>query len=103
MDEVPPAPELSAFVRYGFATVFVAACLYDLKTGVRVAGVFLLGQSFYQAMLGRVPLTGWSWQTTGYLKGPAASALVAAMIFLSLFFIFTPDVVLRLLATVTAP
>jgi hypothetical protein len=43
MDEIPESPETSALVRYGFAAVFIAACIYDLRIGVRVAGVFLLG------------------------------------------------------------
>jgi hypothetical protein len=97
MPEIPQAPETSPLVRYGFAAVFIAACLYDLKIGVRVAGVFILGQSLYEAMLGRVPLV-YFWKTTGYLKGPAATALIAGMIALSLVLIFAPDAVIRLLA-----
>ncbi len=99
MDQIPPAPEVSPLVRYGFAAIFTMACLYRLELGVRVAGVFMLGSSFYQGLLGRVPLIGnFSWKTKGYLKGPAATALIVAMIFISAVFIFAPDLVIRLVA-----
>jgi hypothetical protein len=98
MAEVPQAPESSPLVRYGFAAVFIAACLYDLKVGVRVAGVFMLGQSIYQTILGRVPLENQWKETTGYLKGPAAIALIAGIAALSMILIFAPNTVIRLLA-----
>ena len=97
MEPVPPAPEASPLVRYGFAAVFIVACLYDLALGVRVAGVFLLGMALYEGMLGRVPLL-WFWQTTGYVKGPAAWALVVGTIFIAAFFVLAPDLVIRVLA-----
>lgn len=97
MDEIPQALETSPLVRYGFAAVFIAACLYDLKLGIRVAGVFLLGEALYQAILGRVPLTGWSNKTTGYLRGPAATTLIIGTIVLSMVFIAAPAAVVRLL------
>lgn len=100
MAQVPQALETSPLVRYGFAIVFTAACLYDLKLGVRVAGVFLFAESIYQAILRRVPLTGWSRKTTGYIRGPAATALIAFGFFLSVFFIIAPDAVISLIGMV---
>jgi hypothetical protein len=99
MDEIPEAPENSGLVRYGFAAIFIAACLYDLHVGIRVAGVFLLGLSVYEAILGRVPLMGpFSWKARGYLTGSVAMALLAAMVFLSVFLILAPDIVIAFLA-----
>lgn len=99
MDSVPPAPENAPLVRYGFAAVFIAACLYDLALGVRVAGIFLLGMALYEGVLGRVPLIGyWNYNTTGYVKGPAAMALVAGTIFVAAFLILAPELVIQLLA-----
>ena len=98
MDDIPQAPETSPLVRYGFATVFVGASLYDLKLGICVAGALLFAEAAYQAIMGRVPLTGWSQRTTGYLQGPAATALIVATVILSVFFITAPDSVIRLLA-----
>jgi hypothetical protein len=80
----------SPVLRYAFAATFIAACLYDLELGVRVAGVFLAGLSIYQGLLGRVPLIGVAWKTTGYLTGAAASVVSAAVIFISMFLIFEP-------------
>jgi len=98
MEPVPPAPENSPLVRYGFAAVFIAACLYDLTLGVRVAGIFLVGVALYEGLLGRVPLTGWRNNTTGYVKGPVATALVVGTIFVGAFFILAPDLLIRVLA-----
>jgi hypothetical protein len=69
----------SAALRYAFAATFIAACLYDLELGVPVAGVFLAGLSIYQGILGRVPLIGVAWKTTGYLTGAAATVVCAAV------------------------
>ena len=99
MDPVPPAPEASPLVRYGFAAVFIAACLYDLTLGVRVAGVFLLGMALYEGVMGRVPLM-WFWQTTGYATGRVAMALVVTTIFIAAFLVLAPDLVIRVLAMV---
>ena len=98
MDSLPPAAENSPLIRYGFAAVFVAACLYQLELGVRVAGAFLVGLGFYEGLSGRVPLTGWRWKTTGYLKGPAAMALSLAMIGIGAFLLLAPELMIRLLA-----
>jgi hypothetical protein len=99
-DPVPPAAEGSALVRYGFVAIFIAASLYRLEIGIRVAGVFLLGISLYEIVLGRVPLIGiFSWKPRGYVKGPVAAALIVGMIFVSGFFIFAPDLVLKFVAT----
>ena len=100
MDPVPPAAEASPLVRYSFAAIFIAACLYNLELGVRIAGVFLLGMSLYEGILGRVPLMGrFSWKTKGYLKGPLATAVIVSVFFGGAFCTFAPDVVIRLLAT----
>lgn len=99
MEPVPQAPENTPLVRYGFAAVFIAACLYDLALGMRVAGVFLLGMALYEGVLGRVPLTGVMENTTGYVKGPFAMVLVVITIFAAAFLILTPDLVLQLLAS----
>jgi hypothetical protein len=80
----------SPVLRYAFAATFIAACLYDLELGVRVAGVFLAGLSGYQGLLGRVPLIGIAWKTTGYLTGAAATVVSAAVVFASIFLIFEP-------------
>ena len=101
MDEIPEALETSPLVRYGFAVVFICACIYDLRLGIRVAGFFMLGLSVYEAILGRVPLMGpFSWKATGYLKGSAAAVLIAVMLVLSMFFILAPDAVIAFLARV---
>jgi hypothetical protein len=92
-----PGPDESALVRYGFAAIFIAACLYDLTLGMRVAGVFLVAIALYEAVIGRVPLQ-WNWQTTGYLRGTAAMVVVASTIFIGVFLIFAPEIVLHLLA-----
>jgi hypothetical protein len=80
----------SAVLRYTFAATFIAACLYDLELGVRLAGVYLAGLSTYQGLLGKVPLIGITWKTTGYLTGTAATVVSAAVIFMSMFLIFEP-------------
>ena len=100
MEEVPEAPENSGFVRYGFAAVFVAASLYSLKLGVRIGGVFIFGLCLYEAVLGRVPLTGWTNKTTGYLRGPLATAIVVAGMLFGLFLAVAPDTAIQLLAAV---
>jgi hypothetical protein len=97
MDPVPPAPEASPLVRYSFAAVFIAACLYNLTLGVRVGGIFLLGMALYEGVLGRVPLL-WFWQTTGYVRGPVAMMLVVSTIFIACFLVLAPDLVIHLLA-----
>ena len=103
MDEIPEAPEASPLVRYGFAVVFIYACIYDLHIGIRVAGFFMLGLSVYEAILGRVPLMGpFSWKATGYLKGPVATVLIAVMVVLSMFLILVPDAVIAFLALLDA-
>jgi hypothetical protein len=71
---------------------------YDLELGVRAAGVFLSGLSIYQGLLGRVPLIGVAWKTTGYLTGAAATVLSAAVTLVSMFFIFQPRWVIAVLA-----
>jgi len=88
----------SAALRYAFAATFIAACLYDLELGVRVAGVFLASLSIYQGLLGRVPLVGVAWKTTGYLTGAAATVLSAALTLVSMFLIFQPRWVIAVLA-----
>ena len=100
MDPVPPAPENAPLVRAGFAAVFIAACLYNLALGIRVAGIFLLGMALYEGTLGRVPLTGFWNQTTGYLKGTFAMVLVVGTIIFAAFLILAPDLVIRFLAEV---
>ncbi len=96
-DTDKPGPDESALIRYGFAAVFIAACLYDLTLGLRVAGLFLVAIALYEAVIGRVPLQ-WNWQTMGYLRGTAAMAVVASTLFIGMFLILAPDIVLRLLA-----
>ena len=88
----------SAVLRYAFAATFIAACLYDLELGVRVAGVFLASLSIYQGLLGRVPLVGAAWKTTGYLTGAAATVVSAAVTLVSMFLIFQPTWVIAVLA-----
>ena len=101
MEPVPPAHEASPLIRYSFAAIFISACLYKLELGMRIAGLFMLGMALYEGHLGRVPLHGpFSWKTTGYLRGPAAAVVVVTAIFLSGFLIFTPKLVIALLATV---
>jgi hypothetical protein len=95
-DDASDSP--SAVVRYVFVAIFVAACLYKLELGVRVAGVFLLGMSLYQGVRGKVPLTGYDWRTQGYLTGAAALAVSVSVVFVSVFFIVKPDLVIGLLA-----
>jgi hypothetical protein len=99
MDEVPPAAENSPLVRCCFAAIFVAACLYDLKLGVRLGGALMLLLSLYQALLGRVALIGLTRKTKGYVKGPIATAMVAGGIFVGVFLILAADTVVRLLTT----
>lgn len=98
MEPIPPASENSPLVRYGFAAVFIGACLYNLTLGVRVAGIFLVGMALYEGLLGRVPLTGWRNNTTGYVKGPAATALVVGTILVGAVFILAPELVIQVLA-----
>ena len=98
MEPIIPAPENAPLVRYGFAAVFIAACLYNLVLGMRVAGIFLLGMALYEGLSGRVPLTGWRNNTTGYVKGTFAMALVVGTIFVAVLLIFAPDLVIRFLA-----
>jgi hypothetical protein len=98
MDSVPPAPENAPLVRYGFAVVFIAACLYDLTLGVRVAGIFLLGMAIYEGLSGRVPLISWFWKTSGYVKGPLAMVLVVGTILVASFLVLAPDLVIHFLA-----
>jgi hypothetical protein len=86
----------SAVLRYAFAATFIAACLYDLELGVRVAGVYMAGLSIYQGLLGKVPLVGITWKTTGYLTGAAATVVSAAIILISMFFIFAPRWVIEI-------
>jgi len=88
MEPITPAPENAPLVRYGFAAVFIAACLYNL----------LLGMALYEGLSGRVPLTGWRNNTTGYVKGTFAMALVVGTIFVAVLLIFAPDLVIRFLA-----
>jgi hypothetical protein len=57
---------------------------------VRLAGVYLASLSIYQGLLGKVPLVGLAWKTTGYLTGTAATVVSAAVIFISMFLIFEP-------------
>jgi hypothetical protein len=98
MEPTAPSEDPPGIARYVFATVFVAACLYNLELGVRVAGVYMLGLSLYEGILGRVPLVNYAWKVNSYLTGPAAVALSAVMIFFSVFFIIDPGVVIRLVA-----
>jgi hypothetical protein len=88
----------SAVLRYAFAATFIVACLYDLELGVRVAGVFLAGLSIYQGLLGRVPLIGVTWKTTGYLTG-AATVVSAAVTLVGMFLIFEPPQVSVVVST----
>lgn len=97
MEPVPPAPELSPLVRFGFMAVFVAVCLHNPALGVRVGGIFLLGVALYQGVLGRVPRMLF-YRTIGYVKGPAAMVSVVITIFVAMFFILAPDLVIRFLA-----
>ena len=97
MDTVPPAPENAPLVRYGFAAVFIAACLYDLALGIRVAGIFLLGMAAYEGVMGRVPMTRF-WQVKSYVTGTFAMVIVVITIFIGAFFALAPDLVLRFMA-----
>ena len=97
MDDVPPAPENAPLIRYGFAAVFIAACLYDLTLGIRVAGVFLLGLALYEGLTGRVPMVRF-WQTKSYVRGPIAMAIVISTVCIGAFFALAPGLVLRLVA-----
>jgi hypothetical protein len=87
----------SPVLRYAFAAVFIAACLCDLQLGLRVAGVFLIGLSTYQLFLGKVPLVGPSWKTSGYLTGKAAMVVSASSIFVGMIFCFCPAWVISVL------
>jgi hypothetical protein len=65
---------------------------------VRVAGIFLAGLSMYQGLLGRVPLIGVTWKTTGYLTGTVATVVSAAVTLVSMFLIFERCWVIAVLA-----
>jgi hypothetical protein len=64
---------------------------------VRVLGICLLGMALFEGVLGRVPRTLF-WKTIGYVTGPAAMVRVVISIFVAMFFILAPDVVIRFLA-----
>src|SRR5690242_7741249 len=101
MDPIVPAKENSPVVRYSFLAIFIPACFYQLELGVRIAGVFLLGLALYEAVLGRVPLIGrFSWTTRGYLRGPAATALILTIVLISAVFIFAPNLVIGLVGII---
>ncbi len=91
--DAPHSDQASAALRYLFAAVFVAACLYNRELGVRVAGVFLLGLVSYQALRGRVPVVGWLWETRSFLTGAAALAVCIPVAALSLLLIFDPGLI----------
>ena len=91
--DAPHSDRASAALRYLFAAVFVAACLYNLELGVRVAGVFLVGLVSYQGLRGRVPLAGWFWETRGFLTGAAALAVCIPVGALGLVMIFDPTLI----------
>lgn len=80
----------SPVLRYALAAVFIVACLCNLQLGLRVAGVFLIGLSTYQLFLGKVPLVGPTWKTSGYLTDKAAIAVSAGCIFVGMIFCFCP-------------
>ena len=101
MEPIPPAPENAPLVRYGFAAVFIAACLYNLALGIRLAGVFLLGMAVYEGLLGRVALTGVWEQTTGYMRGRGVLALVVGEIVVAALMILAPDLIIQFLAEVS--
>ena len=88
----------SAILRYIFAAVFIAACLYNLQLGLRVAGIYIAGLSIYALFLGKMPLVDVSWNTAGYLSGAAMKAVSAICIFISLIFVFYPGWVIATLA-----
>ena len=81
METIPPARENAPPVRYSFAAVFSAACLYDLVLGTRVASFFLLSMGLYEGVSGRVPLSGPWDNTTAYAKGALVMVLVVGAIF----------------------
>jgi hypothetical protein len=93
----------SPILRYAFAAVFIAACLYNLQLGVRVAGVYLIGLSAYQLLLGKVPLVDMFWKTSGYLTGKAATVLSAGCIVVGMIFCFCPDLVIGTLSQMRHP
>jgi|HubBroStandDraft_6_1064221.scaffolds.fasta_scaffold68314_3 hypothetical protein len=88
----------SSILRYAFAAVFIAACLYNLQLGVRVAGVYIAGLSFYALFLGKMPLVDMAWNTSGYLSGAAMKIVSAICIFVSMIFVFYPGWVIASLA-----
>jgi hypothetical protein len=88
----------SAILRYAFAAVFIAACLYDLQLGLKVAGVYLAGISLYGWYLGKIPLVDLAWNTTGYLSGAAAKCVSAVVILISMIFFLYPGWVIAALA-----
>ena len=85
--------------RYIFAAVFIAACLYNLELGLRVAGLFLAGLSLYYWVIGKVPLVDQSWTTTGYLTGAAGKLVSASTMVIAVMFFFFPGPVVSALAT----
>lgn len=88
----------SPILRYAFAAIFIAACLYNLQLGLKVAGVYLAGLSLHGWYLGKIPLVDAAWNTTGYLSGAAAKLVSAVVIFISLIFFFYPGWVIATLA-----
>jgi hypothetical protein len=88
----------SPVLRYAFAAVFIAACLYNLQLGVRVAGVYIAGLSLYALFLGKMPLVDMAWNTSGYLSGVAMKVVSALCIFVSVIFVFYPGWVIATLA-----
>jgi hypothetical protein len=88
----------SPLLRYAFAAIFIAACLYNLQLGLKVAGVYVAGLSLYGWFLGKIPLVDPAWNTTGYLSGAAAKAVGAVGIFIGMIFFFYPGWVIAALA-----
>jgi hypothetical protein len=88
----------SPILRYVFAAIFIAACLYDLQLGLKVAGVYVASLSLYGLYLGKIPLVDPTWNTTGYLSGAAAKFVSAVTIFISMIFFFYPGWVIATLA-----
>jgi hypothetical protein len=88
----------SPILRYAFAAIFIAACLYNLQLGLKVAGVYLAGLSLYGWFLGKIPLVDRAWNTRGYLTGAAAKVVSAVCILISMVFFFYPGWVIAALA-----
>lgn len=88
----------SPILRYAFAAIFIAACLYNLQLGLKVAGAYLAGLSLYGWFLGKVPLVDRAWNTTGYLSGAAAKLVSAVTICIGMVFFFCPGWVIATLA-----